>query len=68
MSNMFDPWISVEERLPEVNKDVWCYSNRNGGYMFIGYIGYRTRGWMEDGTLHIGDVTHWMPLPPPPNT
>jgi hypothetical protein len=59
-------WISVKERLPGANEDVWCYSNRNGGYTFIGYIGYHVRDWMENGSLHIGDVTHWMPLPEPP--
>ena len=56
-------WISVKERLPEKDKDVMCYSNKNGGHMFFGYRGWISGEWMEGGSLHIGDVTHWMPLP-----
>ena len=66
-------WISVEERLPEVDK-------RYGGYeysaeLFV-YDGLRRRAayychtsgvWYdsryEDDTF---EVTHWMPLPEPP--
>lgn len=59
-------WISVEERLPDKDKDVMCYSDKNGGYMFFGYRGWISGEWMEGGSLHIGDVTHWMPLPEPP--
>jgi hypothetical protein len=59
-------WISVEERLPEKDKDVMCYSNKNGGHMFFGYRGWISGEWMEGGSLHIGDVTHWMSLPSAP--
>ena len=59
-------WISVKDRLPDKDKYVWCYSNKNGGDMFVGYRGYISGDWMEGGSLHIGDVTHWMPLPQPP--
>ena len=64
--NVGNKWISVEERLPEKDKDVLCYSNKNGGHLFFGYRGYISGEWMEGGSLHIGDVTHWMPLPEPP--
>ena len=59
-------WISVKDRLPGVNEDVWCWSNKNGGEMFVGYIGYLTHEWTKNGSLYIGEVTHWMPLPEPP--
>lgn len=59
-------WIPVEERLPEKDKYCFCYSIKYGGYMFIGYRGWYSGEWMEGGTMHIGDVTHWMPLPEPP--
>lgn len=62
----FGEWISVKDRLPEKDQDVLCYSNKNGGYKFFGYRGYISGEWMEGGVLHIGDVTHWMPLPKPP--
>lgn len=59
-------WIPVDERLPEKQVDVVALSNKNGGYMFAGYRGYISGEWMENGAMHIGDVTHWMPLPQPP--
>lgn len=59
-------WISVKKRMPDIDETVLCYSNKNGGDYFIGYIGYRSGAWIEDGVMHIGDVTHWMPLPKPP--
>lgn len=59
-------WISVNDRLPEKNLDVFALSNKNGGHIFVGYRGYISGDWMENGSLHIGDVTHWIPLPEPP--
>lgn len=59
-------WISVKDRLPEKDKYCFCHSNKYGGYMFIGYRGWHSGEWMEGGALHIGTVTHWMPLPEPP--
>jgi len=59
-------WISVEERLPEENEQVlMCAIN------FVGeaYINYDEK-WMRFG-FEIEDflqatVTHWMPMPEPP--
>ena len=62
----FGKWIRVKDRLPDKDQDVLCYSNKDGGYMFFGYRGYISGEFMEGGSLHIGDVTHWMPLPEPP--
>lgn len=61
-------WISVKERLPEKCEDVLCLSNKYGGHIFCGYRGFTSGAWMEkeNGSLHTGDVTHWMPLPEPP--
>ena len=60
-------WISVDERLPEVNEEVlWC--NMDGWQI----VGYRDAGSF-DGTILDGggDATHggfhvWRPLPPVP--
>ena len=59
-------WIPVTEGLPECNESVVCYSTKWGGRCFVGYRGYISGDWIEDGILHLGDVTHWMPLPEPP--
>lgn len=59
-------WIPVEEWLPEKEEYVLCHSNKHGGYMFVGYRGYLSGEWVEGNSLHLKDVTHWMPLPEPP--
>ena len=64
-------WISVDDRLPVV-EETWS------GEVLVCVGGKAvTVGWFEDydgGTWHTdpgrlfdGDVTHWQPLPEPPN-
>ena len=57
-------WINVDEELPEEYEDVLCYSKKNGGYFFIGYVN-ANGDWHKYGMLHCYDVTHWMPLVEP---
>ena len=72
-------WVSVEERLPDAQKDVWVYG-KDG--VTIGYWIYLTNKKMgglywsdvygdNDGMRNdtIYDVTHWMPMdkPEPPS-
>ena len=57
-------WISVEDRLPEKGVNVLYYFKHVGTH--IGMCDgtnsfYGSAGWL------IGDVTHWMPLPEPPD-
>ena len=54
-------WISVDERLPEVHQDVllWTHQVR---------VGWRSEinewsSWTET----FSGVSHWMPLPSPPD-
>lgn len=67
-----DKWISVEERLPEFNKMVICYSNNNT---------VETLAFTEcEGCICVTDfnfypvllsdsgITHWQPLPNPPKS
>lgn len=63
-------WIRVEERLPDLNEVVLTiYQTREG----FGAITLRSR--FDDDYWYCGEVgglvpnrniTHWMPLPPPP--
>lgn len=57
-------WISVKDRLPECFTEVFVYTDRYGGMLEMAHIG--VRGWMQNGAILIPNVTHWMPLPPPP--
>ena len=56
-------WVSVEERLPEEKQRVIVRCERVG--TSVGWILWGR--WMTDIGPHVGDVTHWMPLPEPPN-
>ena len=55
-------WVSVEERLPEEKQRVIVRCERVG--TSVGWILWGR--WMTDIGPHAGDVTHWMPLPAPP--
>ena len=54
-------WISVDERLPEDGVDV--LTRRAVGMSVEAHCGW---GWTEDGYHTKWRVTHWMPLPEPP--
>jgi hypothetical protein len=67
-------WISVKDKLPEVDELVLLYNNDEG--VFRGYRGNEhpthiywacspTGSYAGDGSVH--DITHWMPLPEGPN-
>ena len=65
-------WISVEERLPKIYQTVLVYRENisaHGGYMTLEYIvpdfGKPTQ-WKNDLNTWKSKVTHWMPLPEPP--
>ena len=55
-------WVRVEERLPEEKQRVIVRCERVG--TSVGWILWGR--WMTDIGPHAGDVTHWMPLPAPP--
>lgn len=63
-------WISVKDRLPEEAKEyLCCYKfQENDERVFIGTVFYHVftehPHWNDAGVGLI--VTHWMPLPPPP--
>ena len=56
-------WIPVSEKLPEVSAEILFY---DGGFIWTG--SYQKEGnWCDTGYDYFTEsVTHWMPLPPPP--
>ncbi len=63
-------WISVEDRLPERGQNVIAFSESDG---IVILTCFRSAGWKEVITkenaqiIITHEVTHWMPLPEPPN-
>lgn len=58
-------WISVNDRLPEVGKVVLAFGTRSATTgMFQGVCKRNDRWWWKKHT--IKHVSHWMPLPEPP--
>ena len=63
-------WISVEERLPKINTDV-LVCNEDYGKSLLGFAicaQWDGAEWMEtwNNKDAVHYVTHWMPLPAPP--
>jgi len=57
-------WIKVTDKLPEKPyKDVLVYTILNG--IYVGFYD-EDFGRMSSASRHIGNITHWMPLPEPP--
>jgi len=57
-------WISVKDRLPDSTPMV--LANCSDGYELAYYGNYGKGQWTNTlGTEHL-NVTHWMPLPKPP--
>jgi len=58
-------WISVEDKLPEDDRDVLVYyGNNRCGVEWINWVKGKCYGWC--GEDNIVSVTHWMPLPESP--
>ena len=61
-------WISVQDRLPEVGGYVVCIAKRNPFSRFMPMVArIEKNGWVNPMTeQYISEVTHWMPMPEPP--
>ena len=58
-------WISVKDRLPEQKGDYLCVCE--SGEISVGYFSKWIIGYgFETQEVGQGLVTHWMPLPDPP--
>jgi hypothetical protein len=62
-------WISTKERLPELNTKVLVFK-KNGGLFQMEYFSIDGAEffWWGFGEWHnqTRQITHWMPLPKPP--
>ena len=60
-------WISVRDRLPEKGEEVLVFDTREN---WTGFAWLRPdETWTAlgfDFPLDLGEVTHWMPMTPPP--
>lgn len=67
-----DSWISCSERMPNDKQYVWCWGKSYGWTKcdtFEGYYDWSRNKWWavtDDGEEPASKVTHWMPLPEPP--
>jgi len=64
-------WISVNGRMPEPGKEVLGALISSTGRCIIRTVEHvksEDHDWESDGfeVAYIWTVTHWMPLPPPP--
>ncbi|EGD4958552.1 DUF551 domain-containing protein [Escherichia coli] len=59
-----DGWISCSERMPDNNHDVLFFDV--WGYIRIGWFSADDRSWFTSDDGCCMEVTHWMPLPEPP--
>ncbi|EIX2299971.1 DUF551 domain-containing protein [Escherichia coli] len=67
-----DGWMSCSERMPNDKQYVWCWGKSYGWTecdTFEGYYDWSRNKWWavtDDGEEPASKVTHWMPLPEPP--
>lgn len=64
-------WVSVKDRLPEISKNVLlCYElicfDRKYPDIFIGYLKDNKIWRIGKEDFIFESITHWMPLPEPP--
>lgn len=63
-------WIPVEERLPEIEEDVLCSRGNHIGRLMDVYTYMGDDKWEDTYGYSVRTeyegITHWMPLPEPP--
>lgn len=59
-------WISVKDRLPQVKEDVLIYDSHHRNIYKAWYIGDIDVWFSNEYLPQFINITHWMPLPEPP--
>lgn len=55
-------WIKCSERMPEKYKAILVHNIF--GEMWVACLSFRNEFWCDN--LKVDEVTHWQPLPEPP--
>lgn len=66
-----DNWISVENRLPDNNDNVFVYSTHTENEncrIEVGFYNDVYKEWNGFSVYFINKITHWQPLISPPKT
>lgn len=63
-------WISVKDSLPVTAGNYICFSNKNKIYLlkFSAHLLDSRMRWWSPGGTETTSITHWMPLPPLPES
>ena len=62
-------WISVDDRLPEIEGHYLVHTPRSfpkNCKLQIGELYSDDNSWYNEADDYLDDVTHWQPLPEPP--
>lgn len=63
----YSQWVSVDERLPEINADVIAFFKYNATVDLVEVAYYDGEDWYTASGEHIRP-THWMKFPAPPKS
>ncbi len=60
-------WIKCSDRLPKNSNDVLVLNDNNKMHVSCYFFSKNMYVWEQrDDQIGLGNVTHWMPLPKPP--
>lgn len=62
-------WISVEERLPDDDENVFAYSthpSEENNRVEVVFYNTSSEEWDGVNSMFLNKITHWQPLPPKP--